>query len=92
MANHASATKAARQAEKRRLRNQAGKAKLRTQVKALRTAATEKKGKDVLIPLLNDAQRALMKAASKNLIERGTASRQVSRLSQVVNRSLAAAK
>lgn len=88
MATHASAAKAARQAEKRRARNQSGRAKVKTYVKNVRKAATEKKGKDVLIPLLNEAQRVLMKAANKNLIRKGTASRQVARLSQVVNRAL----
>lgn len=89
MANHASATKAARQSLKRRARNQAGRAKVRTYIKNLRTAASEKKGKEVLLPLLNEAQRLLMKAASKNLIRKGTASRQVARLSQLVNRTIA---
>jgi small subunit ribosomal protein S20 len=91
MATHASAEKAARQAEKRRERNSAARAKVRTQIKNLRAAISNKSlGKDeakkVLVPLLNQTQSILMKAASKNLIKRGTAARYISRLSQAVAR------
>ncbi len=90
MANHASAQKASRQANRRRARNQAGLAKVRTTVKKVRTAAEGKKGKEVLLPLLNEAQRILMKAASKNLIKKGNASRHISRLSALVHKAVGA--
>jgi small subunit ribosomal protein S20 len=93
MARHQSAIKAARQAVKRTARNQAAISRVRTTVKKLRaavTAAASGKGdKKALAPLLNDLQRTLMKAASKKLIKRETASRQISRLSAAVHRATA---
>jgi small subunit ribosomal protein S20 len=89
MATHASATKAAKQAVARNQRNNQARARFRTVVKNLRTAMKSKAGKDaekVLQPLLNEAQKILMKAASKNLIKKKTASRYISRLSQAVHK------
>ena len=93
MATHASADKAARQAEKRNAINQAGRARFRTSVKTLRTAIVTLKGKKdeaktTLIPMLSEVQRTLMKAASKNLIKRATASRYIARLSTAVHRAI----
>lgn len=90
MATHASAAKAARQAVVRNQRNNQARARFRTVVKNLRTAMKAKLGKDAektLQPLLNEAQKILMKAASKNLIKKKTASRYVSRLSQAVHKA-----
>ena len=85
MVRHQSAVKAARQAVKRAARNQAALAKVKTVVKKLRLAVADTKGdKKALAPLLNDVQRTLMKAASKNLMKRETASRHISRLSIAV--------
>lgn len=88
MATHASATKAAKQAVVRNQRNNQARARFRTIVKNLRTVTKSKVGKDaekILQPLLNEAQKILMKAASKNLIKKKTASRYISRLSQAVH-------
>ena len=90
MATHASAVKAARQAEKRNKRNSEARAQFRTIVKNLRTAMKGKLGKEAdktLQPLLNQAQSVLMKAASKNLIKAKTASRYVGRLSKAVHKA-----
>lgn len=87
MATHASAEKAARQATKRNARNQAARAHYRTIIKNLRTAVAEKKPKEVLSSLLNETQRVLMKAASKDLIKKNMAARQISRLSALVSKS-----
>lgn len=90
MARHASALKAARQAEKHRSRNQARLADLRTAVKKLREAAAKKyankeEAKEVLTGMLSQTQRTLMKAASKKIIKSGKASRTISRLSSRVD-------
>jgi small subunit ribosomal protein S20 len=88
MATHASAVKAARQAVVRNERNTQARARFRTVVKNLRTAMKSKLGKDAektLQPLLNEVQKVLMKAASKDLIKKKTASRYVSRLSKAVH-------
>ncbi|MBM4303993.1 MAG: 30S ribosomal protein S20 [Deltaproteobacteria bacterium] len=90
MATHASATKAAKQAVVRNQRNNQARARFRTIVKNLRTVTKSKVGKDaekILQPLLNEAQKILMKAASKNLIKKKTASRYISRLSQAVHKA-----
>jgi small subunit ribosomal protein S20 len=85
--------KAARQAVKRNTRNSQARSHYKTIVKKLKTAlatpAKDKaKSRETLQPLLNDAQRVLMKAASKNLIKFKTASRHVARLSTAVHRAL----
>ena len=93
MERHKSALKAARQAVKRTARNSAALSSVRTNVKKLRTAiATAKTGKGdkvALATMLNEVQRTLMKAASKNLIKAKTASRQVARLSKAVHQASA---
>lgn len=95
MATHASADKAARQALRRREINQARLSELRTQVKKLRSAilsGTGKKeeSKTTLLALLGQTQQRLMKAANHKVIEKGTASRQIARLSAAVHRALTA--
>ncbi len=92
MERHASALKAARQAIKHRERNRQMRSQFKTLVKSLRTALEEKskaEAKKNLPPLLNQVQRVLMKAASKNLIKKKTASRYISRLSAAVSRATA---
>lgn len=91
MATHASAEKAARQALKRNAENRSTQSQYRNAIKTLRTAMkakydTKDAAKKALAPLLNRAQAVLMRAASKNVIKRGTASRQVARLSQAIDR------
>ena len=90
MERHASALKAARQAKKRNERNRAGRATFRSMIKRVRDEAAKKyaskeEAKKVLKPLLDEAQKVLMKAASKNLIKKKTASRYISRLSSLAN-------
>lgn len=95
MANrHKSAVKAARQAVKRNERNTQARNRYKTIVKKLKVAlATPSKDKEAakktLAPLLNDVQKTLMKAASKNLIKAKTASRSISRMSAAVHKALA---
>ncbi len=90
MQRHASAVKAARQSVKKNERNRAARATFRSLIKKVREEAAKKypskeEAKKVLAPLLNETQKVLMKAASKNLIKKKTASRYVSRLSSLVN-------
>ena len=88
MERHKSALKAARQAVKRTARNTAALSKVKTTVKKLRTAMTNKAEKKNLPALLNEVQRTLTKAASKKLMKRETAQRQIGRLSTAVHRAL----
>jgi small subunit ribosomal protein S20 len=91
MATHASAEKAARQAVRHHDRNNTTTSQFKTSIKKLRTAMVAKyeskaAAKTALLPLLNKTQQLLMRAASKNVIKKNTASRQVSRLSAAVHR------
>jgi len=88
MERHKSALKAARQAVKRTVRNTAALSKVKTTVKKLRTAMANKAEQKNLPALLNEAQRTLTKAASKKLMKKETAARQIGRLSTAVHRAL----
>lgn len=93
MERHKSALKAARQSNRRQIRNQAARSRYKTFVKNLKeglaSAGVDKEGaKKLLIPMMNNIQSVLMKAASKNLIKKKTASRYISRLNARVQRAL----
>jgi small subunit ribosomal protein S20 len=85
VASHKSAEKRARQADKRRARNRGITSSLRTRVKAVREAIASG-DKTAAATLLHDAETALRKAASKGVLKKETASRQVSRLAKAVNK------
>lgn len=80
MATHKSAEKRARQDAKRRERNRTVRSQARTVVKALR--ADLEAGAAGIAEKLRGAERALRKAASKGVIPKRRASRQVSRLAR----------
>ncbi len=84
MARHLSALKRARQNEKRRLRNQARKTRVKNVVRDVRQAVTQNK--------VEEAQKALQKAipiiarvAGKGTLHWRTAARKISRLTKQVN-------
>lgn len=85
MANHKSAKKRARQALKRRARNRGVRSEVRTTVKALRDSIQSGDAAEAQTRL-RAAERNLRKAATKGVIKRETASRQVSRLAKAVAR------
>jgi small subunit ribosomal protein S20 len=80
VANTKSAIKRIRQNEKRRLRNRAVRSKVRTAVKIVRAALTEKS--PAAAEALRETVRALDKAVTKGVIHRNTASRKKSRLAR----------
>ena len=86
MANHKSAKKRARQALKRRDRNRAVKTEVRSAVKAVRTAA-EAGDSAAAAAHVRVAESKLRKAASKGVIKKETASRQVSRLTRAATQA-----
>lgn len=87
MANHKSAEKRHRQSLKRRLRNRNVKASVRTAIKKTRLAVEKK---DPSAPaLLQAAERAIAKAAAKGVYHKKTASRYISRLALLVNKTSA---
>ena len=87
MARHKSAQKRARQDVKRRERNRTLRSRTRSVVKSLR--AELEAGAAGLDEKLREAESALRKAATKGVIPKRRASRQVSRLAKAKNRATA---
>jgi len=85
LANHPSALKRARQSERRRRRNLRHKTKVRTIVKAFRTALASG-DKTRIQKTLGDAVRAIDRAAQRGVLKANTASRTVSRLTTAATR------
>jgi small subunit ribosomal protein S20 len=79
LANHKSALKRARQNENRRLRNKGVKTRVKSVVKAVRTAGDDAAAK------LDEAKSVIDKAAKRGVIHRRTAARSISRLAKHVN-------
>ncbi len=84
MANHKSAIKRIRQSERRRKRNQHIRSGMRTHVKNFRVAL-EDGDSSAAAEKLALAVRAIRKAASKGVIPKRRADRNVSRLTQRLN-------
>lgn len=88
MPNHKSAEKRVRQNERRRKINGGNRAKLRTSIKKLRGALTEKNAKESnsLLPLtVSEIDRAVQ----KGVLHRNAAARYKSRLTKHVNQASA---
>ena len=90
MAQHRSAEKRARQAEKRRERNRAVRSRVRGSTRAVRAAL---EGGDVATAQkqLHEAEKIIRRAASKGVMKKTTASRTVSRLAKAVHRASSSA-
>ena len=84
MANHLSAWKRMRQNERRRGRNRSVRSMVRTQIKKL-LVEVEEKQVDRAQESFRVATSLLQKGASKGVLHRNTASRQISRLARKVN-------
>ena len=81
---HKSTIRRARQAKHRHDRNRATLNTVKTIIKKVQSAVTEKKTDDAKT-FLRDAVSAIGKAVSKGAIKRNTASRRISRLTLRVN-------
>ena len=84
MANIKSQSKRNRTNEKARLRNQAVKSALKTEVRKVRAAIADG-DKDAAAEALKSASRRLDKAASKGVIHKNQAANRKSALAQQVN-------
>ncbi len=89
MANHKSAEKRHRQSLKRRLRNRITKTTLRTAVKKARSAAEEKDAK--ALEYARHAETLLARAASKGILPKKTASRQIGRITSAAAKATGSA-
>ena len=87
MARHKSAQKRARQDVKRRERNRTIRSRTRGVVKTLRSELEA--GAAGVVEKLREVEGALRKAATKGVIPKRRASRQVSRLAKAANRAQA---
>ncbi len=85
MANHKSALKRHRQSLVARARNRAMKTRVKTAIKAVRTAI-EQKDAAAAQTALKEATAMLDSAASKKILHWKTAARKVSRLNLAVNK------
>ena len=84
-----SGQKRARQNEKRNLRNKAVLSRIKTFTKNIEAALDTKDGEQA-DKALRAVVKAISSAASKGILHRNTASRKISRLSKLVNRTLKA--
>jgi small subunit ribosomal protein S20 len=84
LAQHKSAKKRARQSVKRRVRNRGVRSAVRTGVKNFRTGVDA--GEDTTASL-RSAEGLIRRAASKGVIPKKRASRQISRLAKQKNRA-----
>jgi len=84
LANHKSAIKRAAQNEIQRMRNKSVKTRIKSIVKNVRLAVSEKSS-EAALKKLGDAKSIIDKAAKKGAIHTKTASRKISRLTKLVN-------
>ena len=82
---HKNVFKAARQSERRRLRNRSVQSGVKNLIKKLQSAV-EANNTEEANSSLRDATRSLAKAASKGIIPKKTASRRISRLTAQVRK------
>lgn len=83
MANHKSAEKRARQSEKKNLRNRMVKTNVKTAVKKVLAAVSEKDENSTRV--LDMAKSTIDKAAKKGVIHKRAAARKISRLAKKIN-------
>lgn len=89
MANHKSAIKRAKQSEVRRQRNRSQKTRMKTAIKGLE-AAIAAGDSAAIMEQLKETTSTIDKTAGKGVIHKNRASRKISRLTQRVNKMLAA--
>ena len=80
MANHKSAKKRMRQSENRRIRNRSVRSRMRSSIKRAREAIASGAGNKA--ELVKQAISEINRAASKNVLKKGTASRYMARLTR----------
>jgi len=93
VANHKSAKKRARQTTRRNIANHSYLTSVRTAVKGFRNAAEElavSTDKDLtkIAPLFTAAQSRLMKAVSKGIVKKNSASRTIGRMAAFLKKSV----
>ncbi len=87
MANHKSALKRARQNEVKRLRNKSNRTEIKHIIKDLRLSVAGGEPKETVVKKFDATKSAVDKAAKKGALSRKTASRKISRLAALINKS-----
>lgn len=90
---HKSAKKAARQSLRRYEQNRAVRSHVKTMIKKIKeviqqASSADREARERLDPLLRQTQKILMKAVSKGIIARKTASRHIAKVSSSIHRIL----
>jgi len=88
MDRHKSTEKRARQDKKKAFYNKAIKSSMKTRIKTLLTTL-EAKDKEAIHSELKKTLSSINRASSKGVIQKATASRKISNLTKIVNRTLA---
>ena len=88
MDRHKSTEKRARQDKKKAFYNKAIKSYMKTRIKTLLTTL-EAKDKEAIHSELKKTLSSINRASSKGVIQKATASRKISNLTKMVNRTLA---
>jgi len=88
MDRHKSTEKRARQDKKKAFYNKAIKSSMKTRIKTLLTTL-EAKDKEAIHSELKKTLSSINRASSKGVIQKATASRKISNLTKMVNRTLA---
>ena len=92
MASHESAKKSIRKAEKQRNVNINRLSRIRSFVKKLEKAISEKVSKENIITAFSEMQKEVMRGVNKNVIHKNAAARKISRLCTKVKAAIGETK
>lgn len=88
MPNKTAAKKYLRVSKKRHIRNRSFKEKVKTAIKKVRGAISQKMPKEEVQKLLKEVEKIIDKSSQKRIIKKNTAARKKSRLHREFHRSL----
>lgn len=87
MASHKSAKKSIRKSTRQHAVNVSRMNRIRTFVKKLEQAITDKLSKENIVKAFSEMQKEIMKGVNKKVIHKNAASRKISRMSQKVKKA-----
>ena len=88
MASHDSAKKSVRKTLRQRAVNVSRMSRIKTYIKKVEEAITAKVEKSSIVASFSNAQKEIMKGASKNIFHKNTASRKISKLAKKVKNAI----
>ncbi len=90
MASHKSTKKSIRKTLRQRVVNVSRMSRIRTFVKKVELAISQKLEKENILAAFSDAQKELMRGVSKRVLHKNTVARKISRLSKKVKAAIEA--